>query len=202
MQRLSFRRLCSGIAGQSLSHIDAVTGRAAMVDISSKAAAARTAVAESTVRLGPVAYDALTRGEITKGDVLSVARVAGLMAAKRTADLVPLCHPLLLSHSAIDFYLVEERHELRIEASASCTGGTGVEMEACARRPPTPISPRSDPTRRAAQDDGRVHRGDHGLRHVQGRGEGHHHSRGALAQQERRQERAVARRGTRSRETV
>jgi len=122
-------RLCSGAAGQTLSHIDA-SGRAAMVDISSKTTTSRTAVAESTVSLGPVAYDALTRGAITKGDVLSVARVAGLLAAKRTADLVPLCHTLLLSHSAIDFHLVEAQHELRIEASASCSGGTGVEMEA------------------------------------------------------------------------
>ena len=132
MQRLVVRRatrLCSSAAGQTLSHIDAA-GRAAMVDISAKAESSRTAVAESTVRLGPVAYDTLTRGAITKGDVLSVARVAGLLAAKRTADLVPLCHPLLLSHSAIDFHFVEARHELRIEASASCTGGTGVEMEA------------------------------------------------------------------------
>ena len=101
-----------------------------MVDISAKAETDRTAVAESTVQLGPVAFDSLTRGTITQGDVLTVARVAGLFAAKRTADLVPMCHPLLLSHSAIDFYLNEERHELRIEARASCTGGTGVEMEA------------------------------------------------------------------------
>ena len=117
------------VGAPALSHVDA-QGRAAMVDVSAKQASARTAVAESMVRLGPTAFGLLARGEVAKGDVLTVARVAGILAAKRTPELIPLCHPLLLSHAAIEFEMVEARHELRIEASASCAGGTGVEMEA------------------------------------------------------------------------
>jgi len=112
-----------------LTHLDAA-GRARMVDVSAKAPTLRTAVAEATVALGHVAYDALVRGGNPKGDVLAVARVAGVLGAKRTAELVPLCHPLLLSHVGVDFELLPDAHALRITASASCAAGTGVEMEA------------------------------------------------------------------------
>jgi len=80
------------------------------------------------VQLGPTAFEALS--DNAKGDVLAVARVAGVLAAKRTADLIPLCHPVPISHASVDFELDAAAHSLHITASASCTAGTGVEMEA------------------------------------------------------------------------
>jgi cyclic pyranopterin phosphate synthase len=99
-----------------------------MVDVGHKRSTRREAVAVATVELGPVAYGALSAN--AKGDVLSVARVAGIQAAKRTAELIPLCHPLLISHAAVDFTLHPSAHSLTVTASAACDGGTGVEMEA------------------------------------------------------------------------
>jgi len=122
----SVRRMHSRAA---LSHVDAA-GRAAMVDVSDKPTSARSATARAVVLLGPVAYKALVEGTNAKGDVLATARIAGLLAAKKTADLIPLCHPLLISHAAVEFDLCATRHLLTITASASCAGGTGVEMEA------------------------------------------------------------------------
>ncbi len=108
-----------------LSHYDR-HGRSRMVDVSSKAASKRTAVATAMVRMRPAVLRALPRNP--KGDPLEVARVAGIMAAKRTSELVPMCHPIPLSHVAVDMELCE--NGVRIRASASTTAVTGVEMEA------------------------------------------------------------------------
>ena len=114
---------------QSLSHIDG-QGRARMVDVSGKSESLRTAVASCKVRLGPVAYEALMEQRIPKGDVMAVARVAGIMAAKRVDSLIPLCHPLSLQHVGIEFDPLLEEHALNIRASVRTSGVTGVEMEA------------------------------------------------------------------------
>jgi cyclic pyranopterin phosphate synthase len=110
---------------QKLSHYDN-QGRARMVDVSGKQASKRTAVATALVRMSPGVLRALPRNP--KGDPLEVARVAGIMAAKRTSELVPMCHPIPLSHIAVDIQLCE--NGVRIRASASTTAVTGVEMEA------------------------------------------------------------------------
>ena len=101
-----------------------------MVDVSRKAQSKRVAVAGATVLLGPTAFATLTSGQNAKGNVLATARVAGIMGAKRTSDLIPLCHPLGLDHVAVELTERPEAHALDIVASATCTGTTGVEMEA------------------------------------------------------------------------
>lgn len=110
-----------------LTHIDA-DGAARMVDVSAKAETKRVAVAEGFIRIAAEALDAIREGAVKKGDVLAVARVAGIMATKRTADLIPLCHPLPISGVTLD--LVIEAEGVRATASVSTTYGTGVEMEA------------------------------------------------------------------------
>jgi cyclic pyranopterin monophosphate synthase len=110
-----------------LTHLDD-TGAAAMVDISAKAATVREAVAEGRIAMSVEALDAVRAGLVKKGDVLAVARVAGIMAAKKTSELIPLCHPLALSKVAIDFEF--ESCAIRVTAMARLTGQTGVEMEA------------------------------------------------------------------------
>ena len=110
-----------------LTHIDE-HGAARMVDVGAKDVTARRATAECVVLAGPAAIGALRRGELKKGDALQVARVAGIMAAKRTSDLIPLCHPLPLTSVTVDFELGEDR--VRVLATAAVTGKTGVEMEA------------------------------------------------------------------------
>lgn len=111
-----------------LSHIDEF-GNASMVDISSKKQTARVATAEATLGMDPSTLDLIDEGKIEKGDVLAVARVAGIQAAKRTSDLIPLCHPLAIEKIDIDFARVD-KSTLRIEAVCRLTGKTGVEMEA------------------------------------------------------------------------
>ena len=111
-----------------LSHLN-VAGEAEMVDISTKSVTQRSAVAEATVRMDPATLMLVSDGELPKGDVLAVARIAGIQAAKRTSELIPLCHPLPLTKVAIQFELVESG-AIRVQASASVTGQTGVEMEA------------------------------------------------------------------------
>ena len=101
-----------------------------MVDVSGKSDDVRKAVACATVHLGPTAFAALAEGANAKGNVLAVARIAGIMAAKRTSDIIPLCHPLSLSHVSVEMTEDAATHKLHIEASASCRGATGVEMEA------------------------------------------------------------------------
>lgn len=103
-------------------------GRARMVDVSEKAPTLRTATAAGTVRMLPSTVDAIRRGGIPKGDVLAVAQVAGIMAAKRTSDIVPMCHPLALTGVDVRFSLRDDAVD--IEATVRCKGETGVEMEA------------------------------------------------------------------------
>ena len=111
----------------SLTHLDA-DGNAHMVDIGAKQPTAREAVASGRIRMNAVALDAVRGGEVPKGDVLAAARIAGIMAAKKTADLIPLCHPLALDSVTIDFAF--ETDGIGVRAAASLTGKTGVEMEA------------------------------------------------------------------------
>ena len=110
-----------------LTHLDE-TGAARMVDVSSKADTARTAVAEGRIEMSPEALTAIRDGTTRKGDVLAVARVAGIMAAKKTSDLIPLCHPLALSSVTVDFTVGDTA--IAANATARTTGPTGVEMEA------------------------------------------------------------------------
>ena len=110
-----------------LSHINK-QGRAKMVDVTDKDETFREAIAAGTVKVHPDTMALIRSGGVKKGDVLSVAQVAGIMAAKKTADIIPMCHPLALSGVDIRFALTDT--EVRIEASVRCKGATGVEMEA------------------------------------------------------------------------
>ena len=112
-----------------LSHLDE-KGAARMVDVSDKPVTARQASAEATVMLSAEAFAAVMEGSAPKGDVLAAARIAGIMAAKKVPDLIPLCHPLAISKAAIDFQPEAESHAIRILAIIATTGQTGVEMEA------------------------------------------------------------------------
>lgn len=110
-----------------LTHIDE-EGAARMVDVSAKAETKREAVAEGRILIAPAALEAIRAGSVKKGDVLGVARVAGIMAAKKTADLIPLCHPLPISGVTLD--LAIEADGIRATASVATTYTTGIEMEA------------------------------------------------------------------------
>jgi cyclic pyranopterin phosphate synthase len=112
-----------------LSHLNA-RGEAHMVDVSDKAVTSRTATAEGFVTMAPATLDMILDGTAPKGDVLATARIAGIMGAKKTADLVPLCHPLALSKVTVDFTPDRENARLRVEATVKVDGKTGVEMEA------------------------------------------------------------------------
>ncbi|GGA54471.1 cyclic pyranopterin monophosphate synthase accessory protein [Nitratireductor aestuarii] len=112
-----------------LTHIDA-DGKADMVDVGAKADTERTAIAEGTVRMAPETLAAIIAGNAKKGDVIGVARVAGIMAAKKTSDLIPLCHPLALTKVSVDIEPDETLPGLRVRALARLVGKTGVEMEA------------------------------------------------------------------------
>ena len=111
----------------SLTHLDE-HGKARMVDVGGKAETQRIAIAEGRIRMSPAALTAIRDGAVPKGDVLAAARIAGIMAAKKTADLIPLCHPLALTSVTVDFTL--EADSVKVTASAALTGRTGVEMEA------------------------------------------------------------------------
>lgn len=113
----------------SLSHLDG-EGRARMVDVGGKDVTARTAVAEGWVRMSPAAFELVRTQAVAKGDVLPVAELAGVMGGKRTAELIPLCHPLALDQLAVQGELVPALPGVRLVATARCTGRTGVEMEA------------------------------------------------------------------------
>lgn len=112
-----------------LTHLDA-RGQAHMVDVGQKEITARTAVASAAIRMQPQTLARIMAGEHPKGDVLATARIAGIMAAKRTADLIPLCHPLMLSKVAVELTPDEALPGIRIEATCRLAGRTGVEMEA------------------------------------------------------------------------
>ncbi|MGX5722539.1 cyclic pyranopterin monophosphate synthase MoaC [Shinella zoogloeoides] len=115
--------------GRTLTHIDA-SGEANMVDVGDKAETVRVAVAEGFVRMAPATLDLILKGDAKKGDVIGTARLAGIMAAKQTSNLIPLCHPLMLTKVAVDIREDRTLPGLRVEAMAKLTGRTGVEMEA------------------------------------------------------------------------
>ncbi|MCG3174323.1 MAG: Cyclic pyranopterin monophosphate synthase 2 [Myxococcota bacterium] len=118
-------------AASPLTHLDE-QGRARMVDISGKQPTARTAIAAAVVRMGPRVLQAVASGAAPKGDVFAAARIAGIMAAKRTPELIPLCHGIALSSVTVDFIPDADRGEIAIHARATTMDRTGVEMEAMA----------------------------------------------------------------------
>ena len=115
--------------GSQLSHVDA-EGKASMVDVGAKAVTQRVAVARGSVVMQPETLRLVGENAMEKGDVLGVARIAGIMAAKKTAELIPLCHPLPLDKVSVDLRIDEARSAVEIEATAATTARTGVEMEA------------------------------------------------------------------------
>lgn len=112
-----------------LTHLDA-RGHATMVDVGDKAVTSRTALARGVVQMAPSTLAAIRDGHVPKGDVLAAARLAGIMAAKKTPELIPLCHTLLLTKVAVDFEIDEAGSRVVITALVRCNGQTGVEMEA------------------------------------------------------------------------
>ncbi|MGQ9828730.1 MAG: cyclic pyranopterin monophosphate synthase MoaC [Roseiflexus sp.] len=112
-----------------LTHLDE-SGHARMIDVGAKDETLREAVARGEVRMRPETLRRLAAGDMPKGDVLATARIAGIMAAKRTPDLLPLCHPLLLTHVAVDAHIDATTSTVQIEATVRTIGKTGVEMEA------------------------------------------------------------------------
>jgi cyclic pyranopterin phosphate synthase len=112
-----------------LTHFDK-KGRAKMVDVSSKAETLREAVVQGSIFMKPATYKKIMTGKIAKGDVLSVARVAGIMGAKRTSEIIPMCHPLNLSHVEVNFFPFEKESRIDIESKVRIKARTGVEMEA------------------------------------------------------------------------
>ena len=114
---------------RQLTHLDD-SGRASMVDVGDKVDSERTAIARGTVIMRPETLRLIIEGNVKKGDVLTLAEVAGVMAAKRTSELIPLCHPLLLTHVDVTCTPVESHSRVEIEATVRLRGKTGVEMEA------------------------------------------------------------------------
>ncbi len=113
----------------SLTHFDA-EGQAHMVDVGSKASTHRIAVAQGRIRMEPATLQLVASGTAKKGDVLGIARIAGIQAAKKTSDLIPLCHPLALTRVAVEFELEPADHAVVCRCTAETVGPTGVEMEA------------------------------------------------------------------------
>lgn len=114
---------------ERLTHLDE-NGKAVMVEVGEKSATGRLAIARGEVRMKESTLQLIMSGEVAKGDVWAVARVAGIMAAKKTPDLIPLCHPLLLTSVSVDFFTHPGQGRVEIEARVKVTGQTGVEMEA------------------------------------------------------------------------
>ena len=113
----------------SFTHIDD-EGRVRMVDVTAKKPTVRKAVAEGAIHMNPETLELIRRHKVKKGNVLETARIAGVMAAKKTSDLIPMCHPLLLTNIRVDFTPVEEDCKIDIRAEVRLLGQTGVEMEA------------------------------------------------------------------------
>ncbi|MEW6501789.1 MAG: cyclic pyranopterin monophosphate synthase MoaC [Thermodesulfobacteriota bacterium] len=113
----------------TFTHFDAA-GNAWMVDVGAKAVTARVAQAAGTVTMSPEAFAQMAAGTMAKGDVLGVARIAGIMAAKKVDELIPLTHPLAIDRAEVNFHLDHARHAVEIEATVGISGKTGVEMEA------------------------------------------------------------------------
>lgn len=114
---------------EKLTHFDS-RGQAIMVDVSEKQDTSRVAVATGYIYVNEAVYKAIEEGTAAKGDVLGVARIAGIMAAKKTSDVIPLCHPLPLAKCNIDFELLSEEKAVKAKVTVKVTGKTGVEMEA------------------------------------------------------------------------
>jgi cyclic pyranopterin phosphate synthase len=112
-----------------LTHFDS-SGQAHMVDVGDKASTHRVAIATGRIQMNPNTYQLIESGGHKKGDVLGIARIAGIQAAKKTADLIPLCHPIALTHVSIEFRSDRSSHTIYCQARAETTGPTGVEMEA------------------------------------------------------------------------
>jgi cyclic pyranopterin phosphate synthase len=112
-----------------LTHINK-SGEASMVDVSGKVVLLREAVASGRIRIAPATLDKIEADEIAKGNVLATARLAGIMAAKKTGELIPLCHPLPISHCEVSFEIPVTRDAIQIRAAAKIAAQTGVEMEA------------------------------------------------------------------------
>lgn len=112
-----------------LTHFDA-QGQAHMVDVGAKASTHRVAVAQGLIRMQATTLELVVAGTAKKGDVLGVARLAGIMAAKKTSDLIPLCHPIALTRVAVEFEIEPDTSAVRCRATVECSGQTGVEMEA------------------------------------------------------------------------
>jgi cyclic pyranopterin phosphate synthase len=113
----------------TLSHLDE-EGRVRMVDVSEKPATFREAIAQGLIAMQPATFDLIRDQKAKKGNVLETARIAGIMAAKKTSELIPMCHPIPVSHVEVNFSPEPETHSIRIEAAVRFTGQTGVEMEA------------------------------------------------------------------------
>lgn len=113
----------------NLTHFDEA-GQAVMVDVTEKGITERVAIAEGTVTMKKETLDLIKQGGMGKGDVLGVARIAGIMAAKKTSDLIPLCHPLMLTKSNVDFKIDDDNSSVKVISKVKTTGKTGVEMEA------------------------------------------------------------------------
>jgi cyclic pyranopterin phosphate synthase len=122
-------RSAAGPLRRSVLHVDA-RGRARMVDVGGKGVTRRIAVARGALAMSPQAFEALSSGRLAKGDAIAVARVAGIQAAKRTSEIVPLCHPLALESVEVEVDLDRRSRQAVVTATARITGKTGVEMEA------------------------------------------------------------------------
>lgn len=114
---------------QAFTHFDG-SGNAVMVDVSAKETTVRVAVAKGVITMNERAFNAIRGGTAAKGDVLGVARIAGIMAAKKTSGLIPMCHPLMLDTCAVDFAVMEESLQIEASCTVKISGKTGVEMEA------------------------------------------------------------------------
>lgn len=115
--------------GQEFTHFDQ-NGNAVMVDVTEKNVTKREAVATGSIQVSSLVMERIKSGTVDKGDVLTIARIAGIMATKRTGDLIPLCHPLMLTKSSIEFELDIEHNKIKVFCTAKLEGKTGVEMEA------------------------------------------------------------------------
>ena len=114
---------------EQLTHFD-TAGNAVMVDVSDKNVTTRIATAKGTIKVNQAVYDAICNGTAKKGDVLGVARIAGIMGTKKTSDLIPMCHPLMISKCSVDFELQPETLSVEATCTVKVNGQTGVEMEA------------------------------------------------------------------------
>lgn len=113
----------------TFTHLDD-QGRVRMVDVSKKAMSDRIALAQAVVSMNPETFEKIISMKVKKGNVLETARIAGVMATKKTAELIPMCHPLNITHVSVDFFPDSDRHAIRIESQVRIIGQTGVEMEA------------------------------------------------------------------------